>query len=441
MRLCALLVWILAILGHASSGWADWPQFRGPAGDGTSDAVGLPLTWSETQNVVWKVPVAGLGRSSPVVLGGRIWLTTAIAAPASGAKPGAKPADDKPAGGKDDPVSSDGGVSLQVISLDGRSGKQLYQTEIFAVEKSMPIHPLSSHATPTPVVEQGRLYCDFGAYGTACVDAAGGRTIWKAHLPIDHQLGPASSPVLCRDWMVVVRDGCDAQFVAGLDKGSGRTVWRTPRPPVDAELPVLKKSFSTPLVIEVEGRQQVVTIGPHWVAAYEPATGQEIWRARHGTGYSIAPRPVYGHGMVYVCTGGYVAQLLAIRVDGRGDVSQTHVAWTATQQVPLMASPLLVGRELYFVSDSGIASCLDAISGKTHWRERLGGNYAASPFAADGRIYFVSREGKTTVLRPGTQWVRLAENRLQAAVIATPAIGDHAIFLRSDTHLYRIQER
>jgi outer membrane protein assembly factor BamB len=241
--------------------------------------------------------------------------------------------------------------------------------------------------------------------------------------------------------MIVVRDGCDAQFVAGLDKRSGQTAWRTSRPPVNAELPVLKKSFSTPLVIEVEGEPQVVTIGPHWVVAYEPATGREIWRVRHGTGYSIAPRPVYGHGLVYVCTGGYVADLLAVRVNGQGDVSQTHVAWKATQQIPLMASPLLVGRELYLVSDNGIASCLDAISGKVHWRERLGGNYAASPFFADGRIYFVSREGKTTVLKPGTQFLRLAENRLQAAVIATPAVSDRAIFLRSDTHLYRIQQR
>ncbi len=441
MRFCATLLWILATLGHTLGARADWPQFRGPTGDGMAGAVGLPTTWSETENVVWKVPVAGLGRSSPVVLGSRIWLTTAVATPASGAKAGAKSPDKKESGSKDDPIASDSGVSLQVVCLDCGSGKLLYQSEIFAIEKSAPIHPLSSHATPTPVVEPGRLYCDFGTYGTACVDASDGRALWKAHLPIDHQLGPASSPVVCRDWMVVVRDGCDAQFVAGLDKRSGRTVWRTQRPPVDAELPVLKKSFSTPLVIEVEGRQQVVVIGPHWVVAYEPATGQEIWRARHGKGYSIAPRPVYGHGMVYVCTGGYVAQLLAIRAGGHGDVSQTHVAWTATQQIPLMASPLLAGRELYFVSDNGIVSCLDALTGKPHWRERLGGNYAPSPFYADGRIYLVSREGKTTILRPGTQFVRLAENRLQATVIATPAISDRAILLRSDTHLYRIQNR
>jgi outer membrane protein assembly factor BamB len=441
MRLCAALMWILAILGRLPDIRADWPQFRGPTGDGVAGEAGLPMTWSETENVVWKVPIVGLGRSSPVVLGGRIWLTTAVMKPAAGAKAGANPPDKNVSGSKDDPVASDSGVSLQVLCLAGSSGKVLYQSEVFAVEKAVPIHPVNSHATPTPVIEPGRLYCDFGVYGTACVDAADGRVLWKARLPVEHQLGPASSPVLCRDWMVVVRDGCDAQFVAGLDKHSGRTVWRTPRPPVHAELPVLKKSFSSPLVIEVEGQPQVVTIGPHWVGTYDPATGREIWRVRHGTGYSIAPRPVYGHGMVYVSTGGYVADLLAVRVNGLGDVSQTHVAWKASQQIPLMASPLLVGRELYFVSDNGIASCLDAVSGKMHWRERLGGNYAASPFFADGRIYFVSREGKTTVLKPGTQFLRLAENRLQAAVIATPAISDHAIFLRSDTHLYRIQQR
>ena len=439
MRTHATLFLVLATLGHAVGARADWPQFRGPTGDGVAGAAALPVTWSEKENIAWKVPIPGLGRSSPVVLGDRIWLTTAIATPASAGQsgpksPGAKPAD------RDATLPPSGAVSLQVISLDCRSGRRLYQSEVFAVEKPVPIHPVSSHATPTPVVEPGRLYCDFGTYGTACVDAADGRVLWKARLPIDHQLGPASSPVICRDWMIVVRDGCDAQFVAGLDKRSGRTVWRTERPPFEAEGPV-RKSFSTPLVIEAGNRVQVATIGAHWVAAYEPATGREIWRVRHGTGYSIAPRPVYGHGMVYVCTGGYVAQLWAIRVDGHGDVSQTHVAWKATQQIPLMASPLLVGRELYFVSDNGILSCLDALVGKTHWRERLGGNYASSPFFADGRIYVVSREGKTTVFRPGTQFARLAENRLDAAVIATPAIAGRAIFLRSDTHLYRIENR
>jgi len=437
MRTYATLIVVLTAIAHASGARADWPQLRGPTGDGIAGAVALPVTWSEKQNIAWKVPIPGLGRSSPVVLGDRIWLTTALATP-----PPAGHAALKSSGttNSDDALPPSGPVSLQVISLDGRSGRRLYQCEIFAVDKPVPIHPLSSHATPTPVVEPGRLYCDFGAYGTACVDVADGRVLWKTRLPIDHQLGPASSPVVVRDRLIVVRDGCDAEFVAGLDKHSGRTVWRTERPPFDAEGP-MRKSFSTPLVIEAGGQMQVATVGPHWVAAYEPATGREIWRVRHGKGYSIAPRPVYGHGLLYVCTGGYVAQLWAIRVDGHGDVTSTHVAWKATQQIPLMASPLLVGREIYFVSDNGILSCLDAITGKAHWRERLGGNYASSPFFADGRIYVVSREGKTTVFRPGTQFTRLAENRLDATVIATPAIADRAIFLRSDTHLYRIEKR
>ena len=239
----------------------------------------------------------------------------------------------------------------------------------------------------------------------------------------------------------MVRDGCDEQYVAALDKRTGKTAWRTRRPPIEAESPPYKKSFSTPLVVEAAGRAQAVVPGPHWVVSYDPATGEEIWRVRHGKGYSIAPRPVFGHGMVYVSTGDYVAQLWAIRVDGHGDVTETHVAWKATSQIPLMASPLLVSDELCLVSDNGIVSCLDASSGKLKWRERIGGNHAASPILADGRIYFFGREGKTTVVEAGTKCTRLAENALDGTVIASPAVAGRAIIVRTDTHLYSVEKR
>ena len=410
----------------------DWPQFRGPTGDGISDARGVPLTWSDTENVAWKVPVPGLGRSSPVVLGDRVWVTTAVEmsdsdnsgeATTEAAAPAVKPSH----------------LSLAVVCFDRQSGQLLYQTELFAHDKVEPIHPLNSHATPTPVVEPGRLFADFGAYGTAGVETATGNVIWTARLVVDHQLGPASSPVVFGDWLFLIRDGCDLQYVAALDKATGREAWRTPRPPVEAQSGPFKKSFSTPLVVQYEGQTHVIAVGPHWVVAYAPSTGREIWRVRHGTGYSIAPRPVFGHNLVYICTGDYVAQLCAIRVDGHGDVTDSHVVWKADSQIPLMSSPLLVGNELYIVSDAGIVSCLDAVSGVLLWRERIGGNYCASPVFADGRIYFFSREGKTVVLQPGRTCVRLAENHLDATVIATPAIVENTILLRTDTHLYSIR--
>jgi outer membrane protein assembly factor BamB len=316
----------------------------------------------------------------------------------------------------------------------------VYQTDLFSLDNPGPIHPLNSHATPTPVVESGRLFADFGAYGTACLDTTTGRSLWITRLAVDHQLGPASSLAAFQDWLYLVRDGCDVQYVAALAKETGREVWRTPRPPIKAESGPFKKSFSTPLIVQHGGQTQVIAVGPHWVVAYEPASGRELWRVRHGKGYSIAPRPVFGHGLVYVCTGDYVAQLWAIRVDGQGDVTDTHVVWKATSQIPLMSSPLLVGDELYFVSDTGIGSCVDALRGTLHWRERLGGNYAASPVLAEGRIYFFSREGRTVVLQPGQRYTTLAESQLDGTVIATPAVVGNTILLRSDTHLYRIQD-
>jgi len=422
---------LLAILLSSTMAWTaaaaeDWPQFRGPGGDGVSSAAGLPLRWSDTQNVRWKTAIPGRGHSSPVVLSELIWLTTAVDTATE------KLAD----GGEEMQVAEQ--VLLGAVCLDRAGGKLLYHKELFHLQKPEPVHGLNSYASPTPVVERGRLYCDFGDFGTVCLDAATGETLWSRRLPVDHKLGPGSSPVLYQDLLLVVRDGRDAQYVAALDKHTGETVWKTNRPPIEAKAGDLKKSYSTPLLIDVEGRAQAVVTGAQWVVSYDPATGKPIWQVNHGAGYSVAPRPVYEHGLVYISTGGYVAQLWAIRVDGQGDVTDTHVAWKATSQIPLMSSPLLVGQELYFVSDTGVASCLDALTGQTRWRGRLGGNYAASPVCAEERIYFFSREGKTTALKPGTELTRLAENPIEGAVVASPAFVDKCIFLRTDSRLYCI---
>lgn len=393
----------------------DWPQFRGPDGNGLSSAVELPLNWSETQNVRWKVAIPGRGHSSPVVLGERIWMTTAV-----------------------DTATEQ--VLLGAVCIDRDSGNLFYHQELFQLEKPEPVHGLNSYATPTPVVQAGRLYCDFGDFGTACLDPATGEILWRQRLRVEHQVGPGSSPVVWQDLLLVVRDGCDSQFVAALDTATGKVAWRTDRPEIEADSDELKKSFSTPLIVDVEGRPQAIVPGAHWVVSYDPATGKPIWQVRHGTGYSLAPRAVSGHGMLYTTTGGYVPQLWAIRLDGRHDVSDTHVVWRATKQIPLMSSPLLVGQELYIVSDNGIATCFDALTGETHWRERLGGAYAASPIWADGRIYLFSREGKTIVLNPGRHFTPLAENQIQGAVTATPAFVGKSLFLRTEGHLYRLEE-
>jgi len=426
MRSFVSAVFAAVVASAVSAGEVNWPQLRGPRGDGTSLAMHVPSQWSESNNIVWKVSVPGRGRSSPVVLGDHIWLTLAVERGVVRKRI------------EFDDMQTAEHVSLEVVCLDRANGKILWRTPLFDLDNPDPVHWFNSWATPTPVVEPGRLYCDFGTFGTACVNAKTGKILWKTRVPVDHQVGPGSSPVLYQKLLVLVRDGRDAQFLTALNKETGQTVWKTDRPPINASSPNLKKSFVTPLLVSAEGVQQLVSPGAHWVVSYEPSTGKEIWRARHGDGFSIGSCPVFGHGMAFFSTGCMKPQLWAIRADGAGDVTATHAAWKSTRQVPIMSSPVLLGDELYWISDDGIANCAATGSGEIHWQERLNQQHLASPLLADGRVYFFGKDGKTTVARAGKSFEKLAENLLDGVVVATPAILDRTIFLRTDSHLYRI---
>jgi outer membrane protein assembly factor BamB len=416
-----------AMLAHGVAGAEqNWPQLRGPRGDGTSLATHVPLHWSETNNIVWKASIPGRGRSSPVVLGDRIWLTLALE----------QGVVRKRIGGDDMQTAEH--VSLEVVCLDRAKGKILWRTKLFEVANPDPVHWFNSWATPTPVVEPGRLYCDFGTFGTACLNAETGEIHWKTQLPSDHQVGPGSSPLLYQKLLIMVRDGREAQYVVALDTKTGQEVWKTNRPPIVASSPNLKKSFVTPLLVDTGGRMQLLAPTAHWMVSYEPATGRELWRVRHGEGFSIGSCPVFGNGTVYFSTGCFKPYLWAVRVDGAGDVTATHAAWKTTRQVPIMSSPLLLGEELYWTSDDGMANCADARSGEAYWQERMNEQHLASPLLAEGRLYFFGMNGKTTVVKAGKPFEKLAENLLEGVVVATPAILDRTIFLRTDTHLYRI---
>ena len=435
MRLGLFVLLMSGTVVRTAAAADDWPQFRGPGGEGHSPAVGLPLSWSETENVAWKVAVPGRGWSSPVVLGNHIWMTTALETAATAEEKKQRLAGKKHA----ETLQVAAAVSLRAICIRRDSGEPARDVELFRIDEPAEIHQLNSYASPTPVLEPGRLYCDFGTCGTACVDCATGKVLWKRRLPIDHQVGPGSSPILHEELLILVRDGCDQQYITAVDKRTGQTVWRTDRPPMDTD-DEFKKAFSTPLVFRSNGKRQMIVPGAEWIVSYDPATGEQIWRVDCGRGYSNVPRPVFGHGMVYVCTEFPGQQLWAIAVDGRGDVTDTHVRWKAVKQIPKRSSPLLVGRELYVVSDGGVATCFDALTGRPHWRKRVGGNYFASPVYADGRIYLFNDEGKATLLTPGKEFVKPAENRVEGRIVASPAIADGTIILRTDTHLYRIEK-
>ncbi len=424
----AVLVWFLTAGGVVAG---DWPQFRGPTGDGLAPRAHPPIHWSPTQNLAWKVSVPGRGRSSPVLLGERVWLTTAMETNVRTFT-----------GGQSQMLQAER-VVLGAVCLEQSTGRQLYSADVFSVAHPVAINSLNSYATPTPVVEKGRLCCDFGTFGTACLEADTGRVQWQCQFRVDHAHGPGSSPVLCGDLLVLVRDGRDQQYVVALNKFTGETVWKSNRPPLDTAVPEFRKAFSTPLVVEVDGRKQLVSSGAQWLVAYEPDTGKEIWRVNDLKGESGAPRPVYGRGVVYFSTGrlGGPPQLWAVRVNGRGDVTQSHVVWKLTDLVGFMPSPLLVGNELYVLNDEGLLYCLDAAAGRVLGRARLGGKYAASPVYADGRIYCCSRDGKTTVLEAGPGLKVLAENQLDGPVFASPAFSGTAIYLRTDSHLYCVAGR
>ncbi len=418
---------------------AEWAEFRGPTGQGFVSSEQLPLTWSETDHVTWKTEIPGKGWSSPVARDARIWLTTAI----SETPTEAQIARQLQESGLDEKqfkqLQVSGALSLQAICLDQATGQKLHEIELFRVEAPEAIHSTNSYASPTPVLEADRVYCHFGTNGTACLDSETGEVHWKRQIPLQFSVGAGSSPVVYHDVLVLVCDGIDEQFILGLNKHTGETLWKTPRPPIRNTDGQHRKAFSTPLLVSEGGRDQLVICGAQWVVSYDPQTGEERWRVDHGEGFSNVPRPVYGHGMVYICTGFGKPQLWAIRVDGAGDVSQSHVAWRATGQISAKPSPVLVGDLLFVIGDTGVASCFDAHTGKEVWKRRIGGNYTSSPIATRDRVYLFSEEGETTVLRAAPEYIELAKGHVEGKLMASPAVLGSTIFLRSDTKLYRIE--
>lgn len=406
---------------------ADWPDYRGPMGDGlaaqATPAAALPLRWSETENVKWKTAIPHRGWSTPVILGGRIWLTTATVA----------------------------GTEFFALCVDSATGKVLHNRRLFECANPEPLgNDVNCYASPSPVIEPGRVYVHFGSYGTACLDAESFKTLWtRPDLPCRHFRGPGSSPVLAGELLILTMDGVDVQYLVALDKQTGKTVWRTERsadwndldangrPSGDGDF---RKAYSTPLLASVDGKPQLLTAGAKAAYSYDPATGRELWKVRHA-GYSVALRPLYADGLAFVSSGFGRMELFAVRADGSGDVTQSHIAWKTSRGVPKMPSPLRVGDLLYLLGDNGVMTCLEARTGKELWQERLGGEYVASPAGAGDWIYCFSRDGQAAVLKAGRRFEVLARNKLDAGMMASPAISDGALFLRTKTHLYRIQSR
>jgi outer membrane protein assembly factor BamB len=416
----------------------EWPQFRGPAGQGHTTATGLPLNWSETENIVWKTPVPGEGHSSPVISGKQIWLTTAITKKLSATQEKELLAKLK----NPDGLELAGTLTLQAVCINRDTGAIEQIVDLFEVNSPEPKHSLNSYASPTPVIVGAKVICHFGTYGTAAIDRASGTVLWKNDsLKVDHQNGPGSSPIVWQDKIIIHFDGTDHQFITALDSATGNVVWQTTRSGKMDETPELRKAYGTPIIIELNERDLVISPAANWVYGYDAATGNEVWKASYGKlGFSTVPRPVASNDTVYIATSYMQSRLVAVRFDGEGDVSETHVKWKSDKQIPQKPSLLLHDGRLYYTSDGGIVRCVNSSTGEDIWFNRLSGDYSASPLESEGHLYFFGQNGTCTVLQAGDKFKELEKNKLDADFMASPAVAGKALFLRSTTHLYRIED-
>lgn len=410
-----LATFCLVFLLSCSTTFAeDWNQFRGPHTDGTSSASSLPTNWSEEKSIVWKTPMFGDGWSSPVASNGKIWVTT----------------------------SSDAGQKLFVVCIDAAKGHVLKKILLFENVTTREPHKTNNLASSTPYIEDDRIYVHFGSYGTACLNTETFEIIWhRRDLPCHHWRGPGSSPIIYKNLMIVHFDGYDFQYVVALDKMTGKTVWKTTRSDhYETDNGDHRKAYATPLVINVGGKDQLISPCAKMTFSYEPETGKELWFIKYPA-HSTAVRPIFENGMLYITSGFTRAkELMAVDPTGSGNVTESHVKWKVSKGSPSKPSFIYHDEMLYMADDTGVAQCVDAKKGTVVWKKRLGGNFSASPVLGDGKIYFFNEDGKTFVIKPGNKFEQVAVNELTDGSKCSFAVVDNDLIIRTVTHLYRISE-
>jgi outer membrane protein assembly factor BamB len=385
----------------------DWTEFRGSQADATAAGPATPLVWSDTENVVWKAALPGLGWSSPVIADGVLYLTTA--------------------------VIEDQKLSLRAMALDAQTGSIRWDREIRKLDSVPAIHVKNSHASPTPIIRDGACYIHFGAMGTAKLNLDG-EIIWlNTELDYPHVHGCGGSPFLYEDRLFIVCDGGKDPFVVCLNAADGKIAWKRLRSIKGS----ISHSFATPRVTVIDGVAQLLAPGPDHFAAYDISSGEELWYVR-APGWSVVPQPVIGHGMVFYNHDYDHPELMGVKLGGTGDVTDTNVVWRIQRGAPSTPTPVLVGDELYFVSDKGIASCVDAKTGRQNWMERLGGNFSASPVLANGLILFLEEDGHAYWVKPGKAFEIVQQNKVSGRTFATPAFSNGAMYLRTDSALLKI---
>ena len=394
---------------------SNWTFYRGSNLDGVSLNKDLPLKWSEQENIVWKTPIHGKGASSPVIYGDQIWLTTADST----------------------------GKRLYALCISLKTGKVIHDLKVFEPDSIPPLHSLNTHATPTPAIEEGYVYVHFGSMGTACLESGTGKMVWmREDLKCNYVQGAASSPIIYKNMLILHYEGVDIQFLIALDKKTGKTVWKSVRPQeLYVNQPAIaRKAFITPIIVKVDRKDVLISNGAEVCIAYNPMTGEEIWRIPYSSDTTIS-MPMFSNGLVIFTTGLLdPIRLMAVKPSGKGDITNTNIVWTvSSKDIPAINSPLIKDGLLYMIHERGVLTCLEAESGKVVYTNKLKGDFYSSPICADGKIFFFSKKGTIYVLQEGREFKIIAENRMDGEYMATPAVSGKLLIVRSNKALYRIE--
>ena len=412
----AINFFLLSFCVTVSGSTVDWPEFRGPTGQGISRAINPPLQWGPEKNVVWKTEIPGRGWSSPVVVDGKIVLTS----------------------GMDEAV--DGFHELKVIQVDAETGMIVWDKTVLRGSKveGGDKHPKNSLASATALIDGGVIYAHFGPMGTVALNFENGEVLWKQKVAYTSQHGSGSSPVLVDGLLVFNTDGVKAPAVTALHADTGELAWRTARSHTVRN----NFSFSTPLVIDNRGRKEIISPGSGMVGAYRPSDGKELWRVTYPMGFSLTPRPIFVEDRVYLSTGFMRPSLYAIRVDGAtGDLTESHVEWKYSRSMPKTPSPIFSMGGVLTLEDDGRLQSVDAQTGELRWRKALKGKFSASPVLVGDLLYCISEEGLCVVIRLRQDECEiLSEIDLGERALASPALVDNALYIRTHPHLWKISQ-
>lgn len=433
VMLAVMLPWGLELRAQES----DWLEFRGPSGQGHVGRTDMPVRWGGPfRPPTWSISLPGQGWSSPIVIGDSVWLSSAEIVAISDNLVTEK-LESHEYGATD--FQTHGSVSLLAIRVNALDGKVEQVIELGRVESPKPIHSMNSYASPTPCSDGEKIVFHFGSLGTYCIQRSG-KVLWHRQVPLDDITGPATSPILNKDLVYFAFDGTDDQYICAVNLETGQEVWRTQRPEIETPRDAERRAFSTPLLVDYQGKLQLLSPCAQWLVSYDPDTGFENWRCRIGSGHAIVPRVVYQDGVAFACSGYMRPELFAIRVDGKGDVSSSHVLWNWKRQVPEVASPVLVGDSICFVSSLGVVTCLSRQDGTLRWQDRLSGSFASSPTQAGELIYFTNQSGETTVVKVGDTMETVATNELFGETLASFAVFQDGFLIRSHPDLHWVRK-